>query len=121
MVAWPPLSTCSPRDAIVHGSDVVIDRPRGSAHPRFPAVIYPLDYGFLEGTSSGDGQAIDVFVGTAVGAGVCGVAVIADPLKRDSEIKVLLDCAPGEVEVARAFLLDLKVGVALLPRPTSTS
>lgn len=80
----------------------------------------PLDYGFLEGTSSGDGQAIDVFVGTAVGAGVCGVAVIADPLKRDSEIKVLLDCAPGEVEVARAFLVDLGVGVALLPRPTST-
>ena len=121
MVAWPPLSTCSPRDAIVHGSGVVIDRPPWLGASTVPRRHLPLDYGFLEGTSSGDGQAIDVFVGTAVGAGVCGVAVIADPLKRDSEIKVLLDCAPGEVEVARAFLLDLKVGVALLPRPTSTS
>ena len=27
---------------------IIIDRPKGSAHPRYPQVIYPLDYGYLE-------------------------------------------------------------------------
>ena len=26
-----------------------IDRPKGSSHPKFPEMIYPLDYGYLEG------------------------------------------------------------------------
>jgi len=40
-----------------------IDRPRGTAHPRFPEFIYPLDYGYLEGPQGGDGNAVDVWRG----------------------------------------------------------
>ena len=39
---------------------VIIDRPKGSSHPRYPTVIYPLDYGYLENTTSSDGSGIDV-------------------------------------------------------------
>ena len=49
---------------ILNNSSVIIDRPKGSAHPRFSKFIYPLDYGFLEGTSSMDGGGIDVWKGT---------------------------------------------------------
>lgn len=41
---------------------VVIDRPLGSAHPRHPDLIYPVNYGCLPGTVSGDGQEIDAYV-----------------------------------------------------------
>ena len=36
--------------------EIVIDRPKGSRHPRFHHIVYPLDYGYLQGTSSMDGS-----------------------------------------------------------------
>ena len=33
-------------DELVSNSEIVIDRPRGSAHPRFPNFIYKVDYRF---------------------------------------------------------------------------
>lgn len=41
---------------------VTVDRPAGSRHPRHPDLVYPMNYGFLPGTISGDGMAIDVYV-----------------------------------------------------------
>lgn len=32
-------------DELIRTSEIVIDRPRGSAHPRYPEMIYPVDYG----------------------------------------------------------------------------
>lgn len=51
-------------EALVTSSDLVIDRPRGSAHPRHPSLVYPLDYGSLKGTSGGDSAAINVWRGS---------------------------------------------------------
>ncbi|MEU6262166.1 inorganic pyrophosphatase [Saccharopolyspora shandongensis] len=90
-------------DLVRHG-ELVVDRPRGRPHPRIPDVVYPLDYGYLAGTTGGDGAGIDVFVGSAAGAGVVGVLLTADLAKRDAEIKVLVDCSPEEVEIAREFV-----------------
>ncbi|WP_245761409.1 inorganic pyrophosphatase [Saccharopolyspora shandongensis] len=90
-------------DLVRHG-EIVVDRPRGRPHPRIPDVVYPLDYGYLAGTIGGDGGGIDVFVGSAAGAGVVGVLLTADLAKRDAEIKVLVDCSPEEVEIAREFV-----------------
>ena len=84
-------------DTLVAEHELVIDRPAGSVHPRFESFIYPLDYGCLRGTSSADGGGIDVWRGTAAGAGVVAVEVIVDLLKRDSEIKILLDCTEDEI------------------------
>lgn len=104
-------------DALVLSSEVVIDRPRGRAHPRIPRAIYPLDYGYLKGTRGGDGDGIDVFVGTATGAGVSGILLTADPVKRDTEIKVLVDCSPDEVASALRFVRDvLGIGGLLVRR-----
>lgn len=38
---------------------VDVDRPLGSTHPRFPELRYPLNYGEIPGTLSGDGHPID--------------------------------------------------------------
>ena len=32
-------------DKIVSESKIVIDRPKGTAHPRFPDFVYRVDYG----------------------------------------------------------------------------
>jgi inorganic pyrophosphatase len=84
-------------DEIVTSSSIVIDRPKGSAHPRFPEFIYPVDYGFLEGTSSMDGGGIDVWKGTGTN-GFDAVLCVVDGVKKDSEIKLLLNCTPEEKE-----------------------
>lgn len=83
-------------DKLVEMSELVIDRPRGTAHPRRPELIYPFEYGYLAGTTAGDGQGIDVWVGSCTGLGVTGVACTADLAKRDAEIKVLFHCTPQD-------------------------
>src|SRR5579875_950888 len=42
--------------------DVVIDRPLGSRHPRRPGILYPVNYGYVPDTVSGDGHPIDVYL-----------------------------------------------------------
>ena len=39
-----------------------IDRPLGSRHPRHPDMIYPINYGYVEGVIAGDGAEQDVYV-----------------------------------------------------------
>ena len=39
-----------------------IDRPIGSCHPRHPEMIYPVNYGYVEGIFAGDGAEQDVYV-----------------------------------------------------------
>ncbi|MBE6541403.1 MAG: inorganic pyrophosphatase [Ruminococcaceae bacterium] len=82
-------------DRLVKDSDIVIDRPRGTAHPRYPGFIYPVDYGYLKNTASMDGGGIDVWVGSAerkIDAVICTV----DMMKKDSEIKILIGCTEEE-------------------------
>ena len=82
-------------DELVAACTLVIDRPRGSSHPRYP-LSYPLDYGYLEGTSAADGQGIDVWVGSLPEVEVTGIVCTLDLEKRDAEIKILLGCTPEE-------------------------
>ena len=39
-----------------------VDRPIGSAHPRHPEMIYPINYGYVNGLTGGDGAAQDAYV-----------------------------------------------------------
>lgn len=82
-------------DTLVCGSELVIDRPKGTAHPKYPDFIYPVDYGYLKNTASMDGGGIDVWVGSGKKI-VDGVLCTVDLQKRDSEIKILLGCTEEE-------------------------
>ena len=90
---------------IVNESEIVVDRPKGTHHPRYPdAPVYPLDYGYLEGTFSMDGEGIDCFLGSLSSSDVSGVLCTIDMLKKDSEIKVLIGCTDDEMCVAHDHL-----------------
>jgi len=41
---------------------VTIDRPIGTPHPKHPDIIYPINYGYVEGIMGGDGEWQDVYV-----------------------------------------------------------
>ena len=82
-------------DELVSNSEIVIDRPRGSAHPRFPNFIYKVDYGYLNNTSSMDGAGIDVWIGSG-DKKIDAIMCIVDLMKKDSEIKILIGCTEEE-------------------------
>ncbi len=90
-------------ERLISESNLVIDRPRNSTHPRYPQVIYPLDYGYLENTASMDGSGIDVWRGSHPQPILTGIVVTVDLMKRDSEIKLLLGCTADEVASILAF------------------
>lgn len=87
---------------IVDSSNIKIDRPKNSMHPRYPDYTYPLDYGYLEGTKSQDGGGIDVWCGSEERSIISGILIIIDPIKKDSEIKVLLGCSYEEMKLTEA-------------------
>ena len=82
-------------EALVNKSEIVIDRPKGSAHPRFPNFIYKIDYGYLKNTASMDGAGIDVWVGSGEKK-IDAIMCIVDLMKKDSEIKILVGCTEEE-------------------------
>jgi len=90
-------------DELVKQSSVVIDRPHNTAHPEWDNLIYPLDYGYLAGTTSSDGAGIDVWIGASGEKQVRGVICTVDLVKRDSEIKVLLGCTEDEMHTVTSF------------------
>jgi inorganic pyrophosphatase len=90
-------------EALVTSAELVIERPRGSVHPRHPAIVYPLDYGYLKGTSGSDGAAVDVWRGSLAAGHLEAVVCTVDLEKRDVEVKLLLGCTPAEKQVICAF------------------
>ena len=86
-------------DQLMVSSRVVIDRPRGTAHPRYPDMIYPLDYGYLADTTAMDGGGIDVWAGSDPARGLDAIMVTVDLMKRDSEIKLLIGCTEEEKQL----------------------
>lgn len=90
-------------DQLVRTSEIIIDRPQGSTHPRYPGLVYPMDYGYLKNTTSSDGDGIDIWIGKAQSNRVDAVMCIVDMQKRDSEIKVLYSCSEDEMNTIYAI------------------
>ena len=93
---------------------LIIDRPKGNSHPRYPGLVYPLDYGYLENTTSSDGGGIDVWLGSLNSMmnnnnqkTLTGILCTFDTLKRDAEIKLLVDCSADDIRVIRDFHKDM--------------
>jgi inorganic pyrophosphatase len=39
-----------------------VDRPFGTAHPDYPDMIYPINYGYVDGVFAADGEEQDVYI-----------------------------------------------------------
>ena len=104
-------------DRLVADCPLVIDRPKGSTHPRFPSIIYPLDYGYLEGSTTVDGGGLDVWVGALPDRSLRAVALTVDLEKRDAEIKLLLGCSEIDIRTVLDFHNDGSMRATVVYRP----
>jgi inorganic pyrophosphatase len=104
-------------EKLVASSPLKIDRPKGTRHPRYPEMIYPLDYGYLEGTLAADRGGIDVWLGSSGSHAISGVIVTVDLHKRDTEIKLFLGCAEDENQTILAFHNTSAMQAILVSRP----
>lgn len=71
--------------------NIVIDRPLGSAHPNHDDIIYPVNYGYIPDTLSGDGEEADVYllgVSVPVRDFVCRIIAVIERLD-DNENKLV--------------------------------
>ncbi|MCY4159899.1 MAG: hypothetical protein OXE92_02210 [Bacteroidetes bacterium] len=82
---------------------VSLDRPKYTPHPRYPSIIYPMDYGFICNTISSDRAEVDVFVGSGENC-LVGMIVTDDYRQGDREIKLLWRCLPSEIYLAHGFI-----------------
>ncbi len=85
-------------DELVNNSEIIIDRPKGTSHPKYRNFIYRVDYGYLKDTTSMDGTGIDVWVGS-IEKKVVAIICIVDLMKKDSEIKILIGCTEEEMKI----------------------
>lgn len=90
-------------DTLASSGKIVIDRPKGSTHPRFSHIMYEVDYGYIENTTSMDGRGIDVWLGSLTSTKVDSIICTVDLMKKNSEIKLLVGCNDEEMNIAYEF------------------
>ena len=108
-------------DRLVSESAITIDRPKGSAHPRYPEFRYPIDYGFLEGTRAADGNGIDVWRGSIPNLSVTAILCTIDMVKRDAELKLLIGCTPQEAQTILVASNSGLMAATLVERPCDSN
>lgn len=69
-------------DTLILSSTVCLSHPKGSAHPQYPAMIYPVDYGYLKDTMSTESDPVHLYVGTDSDKRVNAIVISADILKK---------------------------------------
>jgi inorganic pyrophosphatase len=105
-------------ERLVADHSLVIDRPKGTHHPRYQDIIYPLDYGYLEGTTTVDEGGIDVWVGNEdQQKEISALVLTVDLNKNDAEIKIALDCDDEDLQTILSFHKRNKMGAILIRKP----
>jgi inorganic pyrophosphatase len=89
---------------LVKENEIIIDRPKGTRHPKYNDMVYEFDYGYINNTKTTDGGGIDVFKGSLHNKNVNTIMCTIDLLKKDIEIKLLIGCTVIEKRKIYAFL-----------------
>ncbi len=106
-------------DRLINDLGITIDRPKDSVHPVHDSIRYPINYGYVNGTSGSDGDEVDIFVGAA-NNGLVAAIFTTDFRKNDRELKLIYDCFPVEIYLVNGFInfdRDLMEGILVLRRP----
>lgn len=101
-------------DTLVLSSTMKIDRPKGTAHRKYPNLIYPVDYGYLTDTTSSDGTTVNVFRGTKNTNRVEAILLSADILKKDCLARLLIGCTEEEKKEILEFMNQMEFQKTIL-------
>ena len=96
-------------DELIRSSEIILDRPNRITTP-------PVDYGYLSGTSGGDGDEIDVWKGSLPQTDVDAIVCTVDLRKRDTEVKVLIGCSDAEKKSICEFHTSDRTAALLVQR-----
>jgi inorganic pyrophosphatase len=99
---------------LVLENEIIIDRPKGTKHPKYSDIVYELDYGYIKNTKAIDGNEIDVFKGSLHNKNVNTIICTIDLLKHDIEIKILIGCTISEIQKVYKFLNNSKYMRAII-------
>ena len=64
---------------------VKVDRPIGAEHPKHPGLLYPINYGYVEGLLAGDDEYQDVYLPGFEGVQECCECVIVAVIVREND------------------------------------
>lgn len=81
-----------------------------------PEFVYPLDYGYVAGTVGGDGESVDVWIGSGAEELVTAVACTIDPYKKNAELKLLWRCDSDQIALVEAFYAPQPQAAVVLRR-----
>jgi inorganic pyrophosphatase len=90
-------------ERLIDERGIVIDRPRGVAHPLYAGMIYPCDSGHIPGTAAADGHGVDVFVGP-LQTGLVGLIALTHQPSGIADPKLLVNLAQQDANAIIAFL-----------------
>lgn len=83
-------------DTILLSSSIVLDYPKGSHHPVFTALTYPVDFAHLEDAfDDKSGKRISIYRGSGPHK-VVGIVISADVLEKECFVTVLVGCSEEE-------------------------
>lgn len=103
-------------DTLYLSSKLVIDRQKNTCHYKYSNLVYPVDYGYLTDTTGTDQSPVDVFKGSLKSSVVQSIAISADILKKDCEVKLIIGCTPEEEVEILTFLNQTEFQKAVLIR-----
>jgi inorganic pyrophosphatase len=106
-------------DTLYFSNRLVIAREKGSSHPKYHNLIYPVDYGYLEDTQIEQSEGIAVYKGSGSDYMVTTLVVAADILKKEIDVKLLVGCSPSEEEDILRFLNQTDFQKSVLVRRSS--
>lgn len=66
---------------------VMVDRPAGSVHPDHPELVYPINYGYVEGIIALDGEEQDAYI-----------LGVSEPLKSFTGVVIAIICREDDAE-----------------------
>ena len=101
---------------LIKENEIIIDRPKGTKHPKYDNIIYEFDYGYINNTKTTDGGGIDVFKGSLHNKNVNTIICTVDLVKKDVEIKILIGCTPLEIKRIYNFLNQYKMKAIMIEK-----
>ena len=101
-------------EKVVQNNEIIIDRPKGTRHPKYNNMVYEIDYGYIKNTKSMDNGGIEIFVGSENNKKIDTIVCTIDLIKNDSEIKILKGCTEEEKIKIYDFLNNSKYMKALM-------
>ncbi len=85
---------------------MTVDRPLGSHHPRYPDIIYPVNYGYIPNKIAADGEEQDVYLLGIDYPVETYTGVIIAILKRADDVEDKLVMAPAGVQFSDEEILE---------------